>query len=77
MAQTVSPRTLDALRVYGLSRIPRCRQCPRLRALRMAQQASTAALPRLPEVPDSCRHEACAPLASRYYPPASLELLAG
>ena len=75
MAQ-LSPRTVDALRVYALSRIPRCQRCPRLIALRLAQKRSAATPATLPDVPQYCHHVVCAPLAERYVPPHGQERIA-
>jgi len=60
---------MDALRLLGLSRIPRCQNCPRFAALCAAHDSRMRdgpLPPALPEVPDYCHSAYCAPLAGRH-----------
>jgi hypothetical protein len=56
---------LDALRLLALSRIPRCGGCHRFEALVDAHDHGPGGYA-LPAVPNHCRHQVCAPLASRW-----------
>lgn len=61
-------REQDALRLLGLSRIPRCADCPRLFALSAAHRKGSF-LRTLPPAPVECRSQICAPLVSRFSAP--------
>lgn len=56
------PRRADALRLFAMGRIPRCKQCPRYAALSIAGEPRAP----LPPKPGHCRHEVCAPMARRF-----------
>jgi len=56
---------LDSLRLMALGRIQRCQSCSRYRALAALHDGdSPGAL--LPAAPDSCSHQVCTPLVSRF-----------
>ncbi len=65
-ANTLELRHDDALRLLGLSRIPRCADCDRLDALRVAHQTREPLEPPLPTVPRGCCDQVCRPLVTRY-----------
>ena len=65
-AKTLQLRHDDALRLLGLSRIPRCADCDRLDALRVAHETREPLVPPLPPIPRSCRDQVCRPLVTRY-----------
>jgi hypothetical protein len=56
----------DALRLLGLSRIPRCAECDRLDALRVAHETREPLTGPLPPVPSGCGDQVCRPLIARY-----------
>ena len=56
------PRRADALRLFAMGRIPRCRKCPRYEALSIAGEPRAP----LPQKPDGCKHEICAPMTRRF-----------
>jgi hypothetical protein len=64
------PDEEDGLRLFALSRIPRCATCPRLAALE-ANHGDGAARA-VPSAPRSCTDEYCAPLVKRYGARSSL-----
>jgi ribosomal protein S12 methylthiotransferase accessory factor YcaO len=59
-------RAQDALRLVGLSRIPRCSNCPRLEALTRAYESPGEPPAPWPAPPRNCRHVVCAALARRF-----------
>jgi hypothetical protein len=63
------PRRADALRLFALGRIPRCKQCPRYAALSVSGEPRSP----LPARPKQCKHEICAPMSRRFE--AALERL--
>ena len=67
-------RDLDALRVIGLSRIPRCADCPRFMALERAVEERFAPILPAPAVPPNCHQQVCRPMIKRYLRPAGATL---
>ena len=59
----------DALRLLGLSRIPRCAGCDVLDALRVAHETREPWVGPLPPVPHGCGDQVCRPLVARYVRP--------
>ena len=67
MGRSLEPRAgarIDGLRLYAMSRIPRCSGCARFGALLRAHWDT--APPDLPEVPQHCLNPVCAPIAARF-----------
>ena len=59
----------DALRLLGLSRIPRCADCDILDALRVAHENREPLTGPLPPAPRNCGDQICRPLVTRYARP--------
>lgn len=59
----------DALRLLGLSRIPRCAECGVLDALRVAHETREPLTGPLPPRPRGCIDPVCRPLIARYTRP--------
>jgi hypothetical protein len=59
----------DALRLLGLSRIPRCAECDVLDALRVAHETREPLSGPLPPAPRDCGDQVCRPLITRYVRP--------
>ena len=57
---------LDDLRLFGLSRIPRCSGCPRLEALKQVAEGNRVAKVPPPAVPHRCTDQVCDPMVARY-----------
>ena len=68
-ARTVKHHEDDALRLLGLSRIPRCVGCDRLDALRVAHETREPLGRALPLVPRGCNDQVCRPLVTRFSSP--------
>ena len=62
----LAQQTQDALRLLGLSRIPRCASCPRLRALEAALLGGNRLAGPWPPAPRKCEHQVCAPMVRRF-----------
>jgi hypothetical protein len=62
----LAAQTRDALRLLGLSRIPRCAACLRLRALETALLGGTRLAAPWPPAPQRCHHQICAPMVRRF-----------
>ena len=60
-------RSVRALRLFALSRIPRCGPCPRYRVFLEAHRHGTSSPAPLPEIPASCTYQVCAPLARAHF----------
>jgi len=55
----------DGLRLFGLSRIPRCSSCRRFEALKQTHLNGSDLAEPLPPVPSGCSHQHCRPLITR------------
>ena len=63
--EKLDPQDENGLRLFGLSRIPKCAACPRFDGLRHAHAGGSAPEDQLPPVPSWCIYQFCAPLVAR------------
>jgi hypothetical protein len=68
-------RDEDGLRLFGLSRIPKCAACPRFDGLSQAHAGGSSSANQLPPVPSWCIYQFCAPLVARLSRPEVVSVI--